>query len=109
MLTSEKGSTALPSSIVPSSMHNDGNYIVSLGNVVRWLAEQAESLEVMMFPSFAASDVLYHEDGSVRGVVTGDMGLNAQGEPKTALSLATNCLPNTPSLLKAVVDILVSV
>lgn len=84
MLTSEKGSTALPSSIVPSSMHNDGNYIVSLGNVVRWLAEQAESLEVMMFPSFAASDVLYHEDGSVRGVVTGDMGLNAQGEPKNS-------------------------
>ena len=69
-----KGSTALPSSIVPSGMHNDGNYIVSFGNVVRWLAEQAESLEVMMFPSFAASDVLYHEDGSVRGVVTGDMG-----------------------------------
>lgn len=84
MLTSEKGSTALPSSIVPSSMHNDGNYIVSLGNVVRWLAEQAEGLEVMMFPSFAASDVLYHEDGSVRGVVTGDMGLNAQGEPKNS-------------------------
>ena len=84
MLTSEKGSVTLPSSVVPSSMHNDGNYIVSLGNVVRWLAEQAESLEVMMFPSFAASDVLYHEDGSVRGVVTGDMGLNAQGEPKNS-------------------------
>lgn len=82
MLTGASKSVKLPSSIIPSSMHNEGNYIVSLGNVVRWLAEQAESLEVMMFPGFAASDILYHEDGSVRGVVTGDMGLNAKGEPK---------------------------
>lgn len=82
MLTGATKSVKLPSSIIPSSMHNEGNYIVSLGNVVRWLAEQAESLEVMMFPGFAASDILYHEDGSVRGVVTGDMGLNAKGEPK---------------------------
>lgn len=82
MLTGATKSVKLPSSIIPSSMHNEGNYIVSLGNVVRWLAEQAESLEVMMFPGFAASDILYHEDGSVRGVVTGDMGLNAKGESK---------------------------
>lgn len=82
VLTGEKRSIKLADAIIPKSMHNDGNYIVSLGNVVRWLAEQAESLEVMMFPGFAAADVLYAEDGSVRGVVTGDMGVNAKGEPK---------------------------
>ncbi|MFB6348741.1 electron transfer flavoprotein-ubiquinone oxidoreductase [Moraxella marmotae] len=84
VLTSQTKAITLPNSVVPSSMHNEGNYIVSLGNVVRWLAEQAESLEVMMFPGFAASDILYHEDGSVRGVVTGDMGVNAKGEPKAS-------------------------
>lgn len=72
----------LPEKIVPKLMHNHGNYIVSLGNVVRWLAAQAEELEVMMFPGFAAADILYNPDGSVRGVLTGDMGLNAQGQPK---------------------------
>lgn len=72
----------LPEKIVPKLMHNHGNYIVSLGNVVRWLAAQAEELEVMMFPGFAAADILYNPDGSVRGVLTGDMGLSAQGQPK---------------------------
>ncbi|MDO4250992.1 MAG: electron transfer flavoprotein-ubiquinone oxidoreductase, partial [Moraxella sp.] len=72
----------LPSSVVPLSMHNEGNYIVSLGNVVRWLAEQAENLEIMMFAGFAASEILYNDDGSVKGVLTGDMGVNAKGEPK---------------------------
>lgn len=84
MLTSQNHSIKLPSSVVPSSMHNEGNYIVSLGNVVRWLAAQAENLEVMMFAGFAASDIIYNEDGSVRGVVTGDMGLDAKGEPKAS-------------------------
>ncbi|MEM7294711.1 MAG: electron transfer flavoprotein-ubiquinone oxidoreductase, partial [Pseudomonadota bacterium] len=55
-------------------MHNEGNYIVSLGNVCRWLAEQAEELGVEIYPGFAASEILYHEDGSVKGVATGDMG-----------------------------------
>lgn len=82
MLQSEKKAVRLPNSIVPASMHNEGNYIVSLGNVVRWLAEQAEALEVMMFPGFAAADILYNDDGSVKGVVTGDMGVNAEGKPK---------------------------
>ena len=82
MLGSATRTTKLPGSIVPASMHNEGNYIVSLGNVVRWLAEQAEALEVMMFPGFAASEILYHEDGSVRGVQTGDMGIDAAGQPK---------------------------
>lgn len=64
----------------PPQMHNKGNYIVSLGNVVRWLGEQAEALEVEVYPGFAAAEVLYHEDGSVKGVATGDMGLTKTGE-----------------------------
>lgn len=82
MLGSATKSTKLPDSIVPASMHNKGNYIVSLGNVVRWLAEQAEELEVMMFPGFPASDILYNDDGSVKGILTGDMGVAADGEAK---------------------------
>ncbi len=65
----------------PHQMHNDGNYIVSLGNVVRWLGEQAEALGVEIYPGFAASEVLYHEDGSVKGIATGDMGVEKNGEP----------------------------
>lgn len=64
----------------PPQMHNEGNYIVSLGNVVRWLGEQAEALGVEIYPGFAASEVLYHEDGSVRGIATGDMGVERNGE-----------------------------
>ena len=82
MLGSATKATKLPDSIVHASMHNEGNYIVSLGNVVRWLAEQAEELEVMMFPGFAADEILYNDDGSVRGVLTGDMGVAANGEAK---------------------------
>ncbi|WP_079435410.1 electron transfer flavoprotein-ubiquinone oxidoreductase [Zoogloea sp. LCSB751] len=65
----------------PPQMHNDGNYIVSLGNVVRWLGQQAEELGVEIYPGFAAAEVLYHEDGSVKGIATGDMGLEKNGEP----------------------------
>lgn len=82
MLSSATHGFKLPSSIVPSSLHNEGNYIVSLGNVVRWLAEQAEALEIMLFAGFSASEILYNDDGSVRGVLTGDMGVNAKGEAK---------------------------
>jgi len=64
----------------PPQMHNEGNYIVSLGNVCRWLAQQAEGLGVDIYPGFAASEVLYHEDGSVKGVATGDMGRTREGE-----------------------------
>ena len=65
----------------PPQMHNHGNYIVSLGNVCRWLGEQAEALGVEIYPGFAAAEVLYREDGSVKGVATGDMGLTKSGEP----------------------------
>lgn len=84
MLKNAKKFRQLPNSIVPSLMHNEGNYIISLGNLVRWLATQAEELEVMMFPGFAASEIVYGEDGSVRGILTGDMGVNAEGQPKNS-------------------------
>ncbi len=63
----------------PPQMRNHGNYIISLGNLCRWLAEQAEALGVEIYPGFAAAEVLYHEDGSVRGVATGDMGRSRDG------------------------------
>ncbi|MBU3002862.1 electron transfer flavoprotein-ubiquinone oxidoreductase [Paraglaciecola arctica] len=81
-LNNETKGTKIPSFMSPKTMHNDGNYIVSMGNVCRWLAEQAEALGVEIFPGFAASEVLYNEDGSVAGVITGDMGLDEEGKPK---------------------------
>ncbi len=74
----ESGSYGLPT---PPQMHNEGNYIISLGNFCRWLAEQAEELGVEIFPGFAAAEVLYDESGAVRGVATGDMGIGKDGEP----------------------------
>jgi electron-transferring-flavoprotein dehydrogenase len=64
----------------PPQMHNQGNYIVSLGNVCRWLGQQAEALGVEIYPGFAAAEVLYHDDGRVKGVATGDMGIGRGGE-----------------------------
>ena len=72
----------LPQWAIPKPMHNEGNYIVSMGNVCRWLGQQAEALGVEIYPGFAAAEVLYNEDGSVKGVATGDMGLTASGEHK---------------------------
>lgn len=92
MLKNATKAIQLPNNIVPKAMHNDGNYIVSLGNVVRWLAEQAEAMEIMLFPSFAASEILYHEDGSVKGVRTGDMGVNAKGEAKPSFEAGYDLL-----------------
>lgn len=80
MLKDEEKATQVPNMLVPKTMHNNGNYIVSLGNLCRWLAEQAEQLGVEIFPGFAAAEVLYHEDGSVKGIATGDMGLTESGE-----------------------------
>ncbi|MFI4947961.1 MAG: electron transfer flavoprotein-ubiquinone oxidoreductase [Alphaproteobacteria bacterium] len=65
----------------PPQMHNHGNYIISLGNLCRWLAVQAEELGVEIYPGFAAAEVLYDEAGRVRGVATGDMGVGRDGEP----------------------------
>ncbi len=72
----------VPSFFVPKATHNAGNYALSLGNLCRWLGEQAEGLGVNIFPGFAASEVLFNADGSVRGVATSDMGVGANGERK---------------------------
>lgn len=80
--TSQEKSIKMPGFMIPAPMHNDGNYIVSLGNVTRWLGEQAEALGVEIFPGFAAAEILYNEDGSVAGVATGDMGVGSDGEQK---------------------------
>lgn len=81
-LRNAESSIRPPNFLVPASMHNKGNYIVSLGNVCRWLGEQAEALEVEIYPGFAASEILYNDDESVKGVATGDMGLDSSGEQK---------------------------
>jgi len=63
-------------------LRNHGNYVVRLGHVVKWLGEQAEALGVELYPGYAASEVLYHEDGSVKGVATNDVGIAKDGSPK---------------------------
>ena len=80
-LLSDTKAQKMPYWMVPKSMHNEGNYVISLGNVVRWLGQKAEELEVSIFPGFAAAEVLYHEDGTVKGIQTGDMGIGKNGEP----------------------------
>ena len=70
-----------PNFMVPKMLTNHGNYVISLANVTRWLGQQAESLGVEIFPGFPAAEVLYNEDGSVKGVATGNMGVKRDGEP----------------------------
>ena len=82
-LIDEKQGLRFPSLLVPKGLHNDGNHAVSLANLCRWLGQQAEELGVNIFPGFAASEVLYNEDGSIKGVATGDMGIGADGEHKS--------------------------
>ncbi len=72
----------IPNLLLPPLMSNHGNYIVSLGNLCRWLAQQAEAAGVEIYPGFAAAEILYHEDGSVKGVATGDMGVARDGHHK---------------------------
>ncbi|MGH8766468.1 MAG: NAD(P)/FAD-dependent oxidoreductase, partial [Burkholderiales bacterium] len=76
----EKSALKTPNFMLPACFQNHGNYVVSLGNVTRWLGQQAEALGVEIFPGFAAAEVLYDEKGAVRGVATGDMGVNRKGE-----------------------------
>ncbi|MCP4273579.1 MAG: electron transfer flavoprotein-ubiquinone oxidoreductase [Gammaproteobacteria bacterium] len=82
MFLGKKRSLNWPASMLIPQQQNHGNYIVSLGNVCRWLGEQAEAKGVELFPGFAASEVLYHEDGSVKGIATGDMGVAEDGTEK---------------------------
>jgi electron-transferring-flavoprotein dehydrogenase len=79
LFLSETGSRSTPNALLPECFHNEGNYIISLGEVTRWLAQQAEALEVAIFPGFAAAEVLYGDNGEVIGVATGDMGIEKDG------------------------------
>ncbi|NBC32728.1 MAG: NAD(P)-binding protein [Alphaproteobacteria bacterium] len=83
LILSETGARKMPNWMLPPESHNHGNYAISLGNLCRWLGEQAEALGAEIYPGFAAAEVLYHDDGSVRGVATGEMGISKEGE-KTA-------------------------
>jgi electron-transferring-flavoprotein dehydrogenase len=83
----ENGGKRVPNFMLPPNFGNHGNYIVSLANVTRWLAQQAEALGVEIFPGFPAAEVLYNEDGSVKGVATGNMGVGKDGEPTDSFQL----------------------
>ena len=87
LMTTENGATRVPNFALPPCLHNDGNYIISLGNLTRWLGEQAEALGVEIFPGFTAAEVLYNDDGSVKGVATGNMGIGKDGEPTDSFQL----------------------
>jgi electron-transferring-flavoprotein dehydrogenase len=82
VLRSRETSTKVPDFFVPKTMHNEGNYIISLGNLCRWLAQQAENLGVEVYPGFAAQEALFDENGVVRGIITGDLGVDREGQPK---------------------------
>ncbi len=82
VLRSSETSTKVPDFFVPKTMHNEGNYIISLGNLCRWLAQQAENLGVEVYPGFAAQEALFDENGVVRGIITGDLGVDREGQPK---------------------------
>ena len=83
-LTSKTGAVPVPGLFLPRPMHNHGNYIISLGQLCQWMAEQAEAVGVNVFPGFAASEVLYDDDGRVKGVATSDMGIGKDGEHKSS-------------------------
>ena len=81
LLLRERSAFKVPNFLLPACFRNHGNYVVSLGNVCRWLAQQAETLGIEIFPGFAAAEVLYDDRGTVTGVATGDMGVGKDGEP----------------------------
>ena len=85
VLRDAERATQVPDAFVPKTMHNQGNYIISLGNLCRWLAEQAEQLGVEVYPGFAAQEALIDEQGVVRGILTGDLGVDREGNPKDGL------------------------
>ena len=87
LFLTETGTFKTPSWLLPGCFQNHGNYVISLGNVTRWLGQQAESLGVEIFPGFPAAEVLYTESGAVKGVVTGNMGVDKRGAPTAAFQL----------------------
>jgi electron-transferring-flavoprotein dehydrogenase len=84
LFLNETGARQVPDWMLPGCFKNHGNYIVSLGNVTKWLGQQAENLGVEIYPGFAASEILYNDDGSVKGVATGNMGVGRDGQPTDA-------------------------
>ena len=89
---SENSGFRVPNALLPPFAHNHGNYVISLGAFTKWLAEQAESLGVEIFPGFAAAQVLYNGDGSVKGVATGNMGVGKDGQPNDSFQLGMELL-----------------
>jgi electron-transferring-flavoprotein dehydrogenase len=87
LVLSETGATRTPDWLIPRNFHNDGCYVVSLSNVVKWMAAQAEGLGVEIFAGFTAAEVLYNDDGSVKGVATGNQGIGKDGEPSDSFQL----------------------
>ena len=83
-LMSEKKSIRIPGLFVPSPMHNDGNYVISLGRLCQWLGEKAEAAGINVFAGFAASEVLYDGEGRVKGVATSDLGIGKDGQQKSS-------------------------
>lgn len=82
VLSNAEKAQKVPNLFVPKTMHNHGNYVISLANLCRWLATQAENLGIEVFPGFAAAEILFGENGEVRGIATGDMGVGMNGEHK---------------------------
>jgi electron-transferring-flavoprotein dehydrogenase len=87
LFLSESGARAVPNWALPDNFRNHGNYVISLANLTRWLGQQAEALGVEIFAGFPAAEVLYHDDGSVKGVATGNMGVGRDGQPTDAFQL----------------------
>ena len=81
LFLSQTSARKVPTWLLPKCFHNHGNYVISLANVCRWLGQQAEALGVDIYPGFAAAEVLYHDDGRVKGVATGDVGIGKDGQP----------------------------
>jgi electron-transferring-flavoprotein dehydrogenase len=92
LLLDAEGAQAIPQALIPGCFHNHGNYVISLGAVVKWLGEQAEALGVEIFPGFTAAEVLYTEDGQVRGVATGNLGIGKDGQPHDGFQLGMELL-----------------
>ena len=86
------GTASIPDWLMPTCFHNEGNYVISLGAVVKWLGEQAEALGVEVFPGFTGAEVLYDAQGRVRGVATGNMGIGKDGEPTENFQLGMELL-----------------
>lgn len=85
LLKDDRQATKVPNFFVPKPMHNEGNYIISLGNFCRWLGQQAEALGVEIYPGFAAQEPLIDDQGVVRGIITGDLGVDREGQPKDGI------------------------